>query len=146
MFGAYSGYVQAAARVLLGSLFIVSGAGTVLGGSAAFEGFQGMVAQTGVPMAGFVTVVIIALKIFGGTALALGFKARYAALALAIFTLLTIVLAHPPASWSAQEPFGTINFLMALKNLSIIGGLLLIANNGAGAMAMRCNDECTWCK
>lgn len=146
MFGEYSGYVQAAARILLGSLFIITGTSALLGGAAGFEGFQSMVEQTGVPMAGLVTVLVIALKIFGGAALALGFKARYAALALAVFTFLTIVLVHPPSSWMVPEPFGTLNFLMAAKNLSIIGGLLLIANNGAGAMALKCNDTCAWCK
>lgn len=145
MFGAYSGYVQAAARVLLGSLFIASGLGIVFGGAAAFQNYQGMIASVGIPMEGLVAVLAVALKIFGGLALAAGFKARYAALALAIFTALTIVLFHGPSSWS-DPASGYVNYVMALKNLSIIGGLLLIANNGAGAMAMKCNDECTWCK
>ncbi|MFM2414436.1 MAG: hypothetical protein RI911_129 [Candidatus Parcubacteria bacterium] len=145
MFGAYSDYVQAIARVLLASIFLVTGLGVVFGGAAAFNGFQGMVAQTGVPMVGLVTVLVVALKVFGGAALALGFKARYVALVLAVFTALTIVLVHSPATWN-DPAYGTVNFLMAIKNLSIIGGLLLIANNGAGAMALRCNSICTWCK
>lgn len=145
MFGQYSGYVQVAARVLLASLFLASGLGVVFGGAAAFQGYQGMVASVGIPMAGLVAVAAVALKIFGGLALAAGFKARYAALSLAIFTALTIVLFHGPSSWG-DPATGYVNYLMALKNLSIIGGLLLVANNGAGAMAYRCSDTCETCK
>ncbi len=140
MFGTYSGYVQVLARVLLGSLFIASGVGIVLGGAQAFAGYQGMIAGAGLPMAGLLAVLAIALKIFGGLALAAGFKARYAALGLALFTLLTIVFFHSPSTWGDYT-----NYLMALKNFSIIGGLLLVANNGAGAMAVKCNDTCKWC-
>jgi putative oxidoreductase len=142
IFGSYSDYVQLIARIALASLFIVSSLGTILGGTAAFEGFQGMVAQTGVPM---VTVLVLALKLFGGLALAAGFKARYAALALATFTLLTVLLVHSPSTWSNPQ-YGMINFLMAMKNISIIGGLLLVANNGSGAMSCRCSPHCKSCK
>ncbi len=145
MFGTYSGYVQVVARVMLASLFVISGLGVVWGGADAFNGYQGMVASAGIPMAGLVAVVAIALKIFGGAALAVGFKSRYAAFALALFTLLTIYFYHGPSSWS-DPASGYVNYLMALKNFSIIGGLLLVANNGAGAMALKCDEECTWCK
>jgi putative oxidoreductase len=145
IFGKYSDHVQLIARIALASLFIVSSLGTILGGTAAFEGFQGMVAQTGVPMVGLVTVCVLALKLFGGLALAAGFKARYAALALATFTLLTVLLVHSPSTWSNPQ-FGMINFLMAMKNISIIGGLLLVANNGSGAMSCRCSPHCKSCK
>jgi putative oxidoreductase len=131
------------ARILLASLFIISGLGIVLGGAPAFEGFEGMVASTGVVPAallGVVTVCIVALKVFGGLALAAGFKSRYVALALAFFTLLTIVFIHKPSLWADQ-----IQFLMAMKNLSIIGGLLLVANNGSGAMSYRCSPHCKLC-
>lgn len=145
MFGQYSGYVQAAARVLLGSLFFVTGAGIVFGGAAAFNGYQSMVVSAGIPMAGLAAVIAIAIKLFGGAALALGFKARYAAISLAVFTLLATYFFHGPGTWG-DPATGYVNYLMALKNLSIIGGLLLVANNGAGAMALKCNDTCKWCQ
>jgi putative oxidoreductase len=69
-------------------------------------------------------------------ALVLGYKAREAALALAAFTLVATALFHN--NWANQ-----IDMLMAMKNIAIIGGLLMVYTFGAGAKSM---DDCCGAK
>lgn len=108
------------ARIALSALFIISGAGMLMN-------FSGTVAFIGslVPMASIATIIIIAVKVLGGTALLLGWRAKEAALALIGFTVLTIFFAHSNLADQMQ-------LTQALKNLSIIGGLLMIVMHGPG--------------
>lgn len=43
--------------------------------------------------------------------------------ALAVFTLLTIPIAH--GFWSMEEPFRTIEFHVAMEHVTVVGGLLV---------------------
>jgi putative oxidoreductase len=108
------------ARIALSALFIISGAGMLMS-------FSGTVAFIGslVPMASIATAIIIAVKVLGGIALLVGWRAREAAWALIGFTVLTIFFAHSNLADQMQ-------LTQALKNLSIIGGLLMVVIHGAG--------------
>jgi putative oxidoreductase len=63
-----------------------------------------------------------------------GFKARWAALVLCAFTGMTIFLAHP--FWAMEGAARATNQAHALKNLSIMGALLMIAAHGAGRFSL----------
>lgn len=106
-------------RVLLALLFVFSGVGMLMGGignTAMY--FDSM----GLPMATLLAIVVIILKIGGGLALMAGYKVEEAALALLIFTGLTILVAHR-----------SIDDMGLWKNLSIMGGMLYVMAYGAGA-------------
>lgn len=106
-------------RVLLGLLFFVSGLFMLKGG---VSGVAGMISDIGIPLAGLVAILVLAVKILGGAGLILGYKTDASAIALFVFTLLTIIFVHN----NMQE------MTSALKNLSIMGGLLYVLAYGPG--------------
>lgn len=116
-------YTTVAARVLLSLLFIVAGLGKL--GDVA--GFTGYMVSGGIP-AIFAWPTIL-LEVLGGLAILIGFQTRIAALALAGFTLLAAVLYH-------FVPADQMQMTMFLKNLAITGGLLLLAQHGAGKLSV----------
>jgi putative oxidoreductase len=81
----------------------------------------------GVP--GALLPLVILTEVGGGIALIVGWRTRWAAAALALFTLLTAAIFHTNFSDGTQ-------MIMFMKNLSIAGGLLFIAAHGAGAYAL----------
>ncbi len=76
----------------------------------------------------------IAAELGLGLLIALGFYARAASVLLAVFTLTTIVFFHN--FWSMTGDAVRTNQIQAMKNLSIIGGLLMIAAAGPGRFAL----------
>jgi putative oxidoreductase len=115
-----------AGRVLLAVIFIISGFGKIPG----FEGTVGYIASKGLPMPQLVAVGTIVVELGGGILLAIGYKARWAALALAVFTLLAAILFHNFwAVEAAQKMAQQINFL---KNVAITGGMLMVFAFGPG--------------
>ena len=122
--------VVALARVLLALIFIVSGFGKLTG----LEGTAGYIASKGLPLPTLLALGAGALEVLGGLALAVGFRARWSALALAVFTLAATVLFHNYWAMPAEQQF--VQQLMFMKNLSIVGGLLLVFSLGAGPASL----------
>ncbi len=103
------------ARVLIALLF--------LGGGFKFMNIAGTTAyidSVGIPMASIVFWLSTLLEVGAAIALIVGFQIRLAAWSLFGYTALTILLFHNNIADQMQ-------FTMALKNLAIMGGLLLIA-------------------
>ncbi len=71
-------------RILLAILFIMSGFGKITG----YDGTAAYMASKGLPMVGVLLPLTILTELGGGILLAIGYKARWAALALAGFTIL----------------------------------------------------------
>ena len=114
------------ARVLLALMFIIAGV-SKFGDMA---GTTGYIASKGLPMPQLLALASGALEVVAGIALAVGFKARWAAAALAVFTLLASLLFHN--FWAMPPEQVMTNQLMFLKNLAVIGGMLLVVAFGAG--------------
>ena len=114
------------ARLLLALIFVTAGFSKFgdLGGTA------GYIASKGLPLPQVLAFMTAALEVIGGIALVIGFQARWAALALALFTLLATVLFHNFWAMPAAQQF--VEQLMFMKNLSIVGGLLMVVSLGAG--------------
>lgn len=105
-------------RVLLAQLFIISGFGKITG----YAHTQGYMQAMGLP--GALLPLVILVELGGGLLLAAGLFTRWVALALAGFTLVAALIFH--------THFGDqIQMIMFMKNLSITGGLLLLAFPGA---------------
>ena len=115
-----------AGRLLLALMFVLAGF-SKLGN---LEGTAGYIASGGLPMASVLAVVVGLLELFGGLAIAVGFQARWAALALGLFTLAATLLFHRFWAVPAEQAF--VQQLMFMKNLSVAGGLFLVAAFGAG--------------
>jgi putative oxidoreductase len=115
-----------AARLLLALMFILAGFSKFTG----LEGTAGYIASKGLPLATLLAFGAATLELVGGLALALGLKARWAAGALALFTLFATFVFHNFWAMPADQAF--VNQLMFMKNLSVIGGLLMVVSFGAG--------------
>jgi len=75
-------------RVLLSSLFLMSGIGKIFG----YAGTAGYMASVGVP--GALLPLVIATELLGAVAIIVGWKTRIVAFLLAGFTLLSAVIFH----------------------------------------------------
>ena len=115
-----------AARVLLASLFLVSGFDKI----GAFAGTAGYIGSKGLPMPEVLAAATIALEVLGGLLLVIGFQARWVAFAFAAFTLVATFLFH--SYWTMPEAQQFVQKLMFLKNLAIAGGLLMVVAYGPG--------------
>ena len=111
-------------RILLGLLFFVSGVGMLMGGPA--ESFQASAAAgAGLPFPSLLAWIVTAVKIGAGGALIVGYRVGCASALLIGFTIIATLMAH--TNWSDPS-----QMTAALKNMSIIGGLLYAAAFGAG--------------
>ncbi|HWK82979.1 MAG TPA: DoxX family protein [Caldimonas sp.] len=122
--------VVLAGRILLGLIFVLSGLGKIPG----FSGTAGYIAAKGLPLPELLTALTIAVELSGGLALVFGLYTRWAALALAAFSVLAALVFHD--FWAvpeAQKMAQNINFM---KNLSIAGGMLVLAAFGPGALSV----------
>lgn len=113
-------------RVLLALMFIMAG----LSKLGDIPGTAGYIASGGLPMATALAVLVGLLELLGGVALAVGFHARWAALALGLFTLVASVLFHK--FWAVPADQAFVQQLMFMKNLAVAGGMFVVAALGAG--------------
>jgi putative oxidoreductase len=114
-------YVPLIARILLGSIFVMSGLNKITG----FEGTQQYMASHGIPATAILLVGAILVEVLGGLSIILGLWARAGAVALFLFLIPATLIFHTDFSQQTQ-------MIMFLKNLSIMGGLLLVVAYGSG--------------
>ena len=112
--------ISLVARILLAYIFLVAGWGKITGYAATVGYMESM----GVP--GAMLPLTILVEFGGGLALLFGFQARFAALGLAVFSIITALIFHGGAEDS-------INLM---KNLAISGGLLFLMLHGAGRLSL----------
>jgi putative oxidoreductase len=115
-------------RVLLGSLFLLSG----LSKLGAYGATAAYMSSAGVP--GALLPAVIAVELLGSLAVIVGWKTRVAAALLAGFSLLAAFLFHN--NFADQ-----IQMIMFLKNVSIAGGFLLLVAKGAGPVSLDRRSE-----
>jgi putative oxidoreductase len=84
----------------------------------------------GIPKYEALAYLSAAVEVVCGLLVLVGLKARWAALLLAVFTACTIIFIHH--FWDMDGAALIENRTQALKNLSIMGGLLLIVAVGSG--------------
>jgi len=117
-------------RFLLALLFVVGGFSKIGG----FDGIVGYIGSKGLPLPQLLAVGTIVLEIVAGLALIVGLKARWAAAALAVFTLLATLLFHN--YWAMPAEQQRIQYLLFSKNIAVIGGLLMVVAFGAGRWSL----------
>lgn len=118
-------YAQLIARILLAQIFLASGWGKIWN----FAGTQEYMASHGMPLTALFLLGAIAFEIGGGLSVLTGYKAQWGAIALVIFLIPTTLIFHTAFSDRMQ----VIQFM---KNSAIIGGLLMVACYGAGALSL----------
>jgi putative oxidoreductase len=114
------------ARILLVLLFIVFGWSKL----ANYSGTAGYMVRVGAPMPSVAALVAIVAEFFIGLAVALGAWTRPLSLLLALYTLGTALIGHH--FWTIDGADRLANAINFYKNISIIGGFLLLYVTGAG--------------
>jgi putative oxidoreductase len=117
-------------RILLGWIFVAAGWGK-LGNMA---GFAGYLTSLGVPAPGLMSTILPPVEFLIGVALVLGIATRYAAIACIAFTLAATFVAHRYWEFPAAQQAAQYNNF--LKNLSIMGGALLLFVTGPGRFSL----------
>lgn len=116
-------------RIMLGLIFLRSGFGKMLDIGA----FGASLSARGVPAA--LAYIAVPAEFFGGLTLVLGFATRYFAVILFVFTVVATLISHrywefaDAAMRRAQDG----NFY---KNLSILGGFVLLFVTGGGRFGL----------
>ena len=123
-------------RILLALIFVMSGFSKITG----FAGTAGYIAGKGLPMAEVLTVLTIIIELGGGLLIIVGWQARWAAAAIFLFIIPVTFIFH--AFWSVTDPQAQyMDMLMFMKNLAIMGGMLMIVAYGSGPYSLK-NDNC----
>lgn len=116
-------------RVFYSAIFIISGFSHF--SSEAIHYAQGY----HVPYAEFLIPFSGVLAVLGGISIFLGYKARLGAWMIILFLIPVTLKMHN--FWEVQEPgLKVVQQAMLMKNLSMLGGALLIAYWGAGPCSL----------
>jgi len=113
-------------RIFLAVLFLVSGFGILAGGPAGFGGYLG---SLGFPAPTLFAWLVVILKIVGALAVIVGFQTRYAAWALALFSVGAALIAHTNIADQNE-------LTQLLKDFAIAGGFLALIVAGPGALSV----------
>ncbi|MGF1481841.1 MAG: DoxX family protein [Cyanophyceae cyanobacterium] len=116
-------YVALAARICLCLIFFQTGVSKVL----AFEEDVQMLTQQGLPLANVLLAGAVAFELLGAASLLLGYRVKVGSVLLILFLIPATLVFHNPIA----DPSQLIDFL---KNLGLIGGLLMLIYAGPGAL------------
>ena len=117
-------YLPLVARIALALVFLNAGIKHLIG----FSGFAGMIGQT-LPLAPVLAIGTIAFQLLGALSLIFGYKVNIGATLLILFLVPATLVFHNPLLDSAE-------LTAFLKNLGLVGGLLLVIYTGAGAASI----------
>ena len=118
------------ARILLTALFVISGFAKLTD----FKGTVSYMEYVHAPMPEVAATIAIAMEFLVGLALLLGVCVRWLALAMIVFVAGAAIIGHP--FWALEASERAMAQTQFLKNLSIIGGLLLLAITGSGRFSL----------
>lgn len=115
-----------AGRILLALIFILSGYGKI----TAFAGTSAYMTSKGVPFAEVLAALSIAVELGGGLAIVFGWKAREAAILIFFWMIPVTLMFHNPLG--LDPAMAKQQMIHLEKNLSIMGGLLVLFAFGPG--------------
>jgi len=122
-------------RIALALIFVMSGIEKTMGIGATAQ----MIGSKGLPAPMALAYAAAALELIGGVLIVIGWQTRIVALALAVFTAIASFFFHD--FWHMSGPEQTNNMIQFMKNVSIIGGFLMLAAAGAGRFSV--DGPCT---
>lgn len=117
-------------RILLSLLFIWSG----FGKWNHFAGTAGYMAQHGLPFVHVLLVITIIIELGGGLLIFFGLYSRWIALLMFLFIIPVTLVFHN--FWAADAAHYQMQLINFMKNVSIMGGMLMLAANGPGPISI----------
>lgn len=122
-------YYSLLARIFLSAIFLWSGINKILHPAITQENMS----AHGMPLTPVFLVAAIALEILGGLSVLLGIKTRWGAAMLIVFLIPATLIFHTDFSTELEQA-------MFLKNLAMLGGLLMLICYGGGKLLLRADD------
>lgn len=119
-----------AGRVLLSVVFLTSGIMHLLHWRQTTDFME----QKGLPLPNLLLIVAVVFLLLGGLSVLIGLRARLGAILLILFLLPTTFVMHDYWAVSAEQAADQMAHF--LKNLGLIGGLLMVVAFGAGGFSI----------
>ncbi len=121
------GWVEALARLLLGSLFLLQAARSLVQPGSVMK----LMIESGAPGGPATFVIGLTLILLGSLGLILGYRTRAACGALILVLVVQVLFIYPPwyAGVSSAGPYPL------LMRIGILGGLLLVVYHGPGPLS-----------
>ncbi len=124
------GLITVVGRVLLCAIFFASAVGQII---PHFNDVAAMMEAQGIPAAKVLLVAAIVCLIVGSLSVVVGYKARLGAFLLLAFLAVASYYFHN--FWAVEEAQRQMQFGQFMKNLSMMGAMLMIIANGPGPMS-----------
>ena len=123
------GAVVVLGRFLFALIFLVAAPNHFTKQTIAFSASQGVpLASIAVPLSGVVAIA-------GGLSILLGYRAKLGAWLLVLFLIPVTLMLHK--FWMVADPMmAQIQMILFMKNVSMLGGALLISQFGAGPVSL----------
>ena len=118
-------YLSLLTRIFLSMIFLWSGINKIMNPLAT----QVNMSAHGMPLTSVFLVAAIALEILGGLSVLLGIKPRWGAAMLIIFLIPATLIFHTDLNTEIEQA-------MFLKNLAMLGGLLMLVQHGGGNLVL----------
>ena len=124
-----NGVVTLLGRFLFVLIFVMSGPRHFMSQTIAYAASQG------VPMASIAVPISGLLALLGGLSILLGYHAKIGAWLIALFLLGVTPMMHK--FWAVSDPMMyQMQFVMFMKNVSMLGAALLISQLGSGPWSL----------
>ena len=127
--GAFSEVLVLAGRILFSFIFIMGGLNLFSRQTIGFAAAQGVpTANLTVPLAGVIAIL-------GGLSVLLGYHAKLGAWLIVLFLVPVTLMMHK--FWGVSDPAAAqMQMVMFMKNLSMLGGALIVSQVGAGPFSL----------
>ncbi len=122
-------YLVLLGRILYTAIFITAAPGHFNAGTIGYAASKGVpLASIAVPLSGLIALA-------GGLSILLGYRATWGAWLIVLFLVPVTVMMHN--FWAMTDPNAAqMQQIMFMKNLSMLGAALMIANFGSGPLSL----------
>jgi len=117
-------------RIALGAIFVKSGLQKLM----ALGAFAASLANRGVPQSSVWAVIGATVEFVGGILIVTGLRTREASLLMVVFVVVATGISH--RYWEFADAARRLQESQFFKNLSIIGGFLLLFATGSGRFGL----------
>jgi putative oxidoreductase len=117
-------------RVALGAIFVKSGLQKLM----AIGAFAASLAGRGVPQSEMWAIIGASVEVIGGILVVTGLKTRFASILMILFVIVATGISH--RYWEFADAARRLQESQFFKNLSIIGGFMLLGVTGSGRFGL----------
>ena len=117
-------------RIALGAIFVKSGLQKLM----ALSAFAASLASRGVPQSSVWAVIRATVEFVGGILIVTGLRTREASLLMVLFVIVATGISH--RYWEFADAARRLQESQFFKNLSIIGGFVLLFATGSGRFGL----------